>query len=523
MTIRQHAVLVGAVRVLRPHEVDPARVVERPREAHAVDPARERDGRRRRARLRHLRDEAVRERRSLEPGARGAELLVEIGGRIPDGLRADRRRDRPPGRRRRIRRRGQPRARRSRPPALRRDSRRRGPTEKLVACREGNGISKSRGRLPRRASPRRARDRGELESEFDARRLRPPPSPQSVLPARRRESPAGALPPRRASSACPRSRSPTTATCSARSTSTTRRSSTACARSSASRRTSRPADRRDREAQAASESGEGYAYHLTILAATQKGYRNLVRLVSEAYLTGFYHRPRMDKALLREHAEGLIGLSGCLKGEVAGALSRGNYGAAKKAFLEYEEIFGKGNFYVEIMDHGLPQQTAIVPGPAAALDGDRRAGRRDQRQPLPAPRRRLPARGPALHRHGQDARGRAADAVLQRRVLREGPGRDAGAVPPVERRGRDEHRRRRGALRRDVRHGRPAPADVHGAPTADRRPTTSATSRARGSSGGSPRSPRRSARPPRSRRRSTATGSSTRSASSRRWASRRTS
>ena len=122
-----------------------------------------------------------------------------------------------------------------------------------------------------------------------------------------------------------------------------------------------PADRRDREAQAASESGEGYAYHLTILAATQKGYRNLVRLVSEAYLSGFYHRPRMDKALLREHAEGLIGLSGCLKGEVAGALSRGNFGAAKTAFREYEEIFGKGNFYVEIMDHGLPQQTAIVP------------------------------------------------------------------------------------------------------------------------------------------------------------------
>ena len=122
-----------------------------------------------------------------------------------------------------------------------------------------------------------------------------------------------------------------------------------------------PADRRDREAQAASESGEGYAYHLTLLAATQTGYRNLVRLVSEAYLTGFYHRPRMDKALLREHAEGLIGLSGCLKGEVAGALSRGNFEAARRAFLEYQEIFGKGNFFIEIMDHGLPQQTAIVP------------------------------------------------------------------------------------------------------------------------------------------------------------------
>jgi len=122
-----------------------------------------------------------------------------------------------------------------------------------------------------------------------------------------------------------------------------------------------PGDRRDREREAASESGEGYAYHLTILAATQAGYHNLIRLVSEAYLTGFYHRPRMDKALLRQHAQGLIGLSGCLKGEVAGALARGNFEAGKRAFLEYEEIFGKGNFFVELMDHGLPQQTAILP------------------------------------------------------------------------------------------------------------------------------------------------------------------
>jgi DNA polymerase-3 subunit alpha len=122
-----------------------------------------------------------------------------------------------------------------------------------------------------------------------------------------------------------------------------------------------PGDRRDREAQAAVESGEGYAYHLTILAATQTGYRNLVRLVSEAYLTGFYHRPRMDKALLRENAEGLIALSGCLKGEVAGSLSRGNLDAARRAVLEYQDIFGKENFFIELMDHGLPKQTDILP------------------------------------------------------------------------------------------------------------------------------------------------------------------
>ena len=122
-----------------------------------------------------------------------------------------------------------------------------------------------------------------------------------------------------------------------------------------------PGDRRDREMQAATESGEGYAYHLTILAATQAGYRNLIQLVSEAYLTGFYHRPRMDKALLREKAEGLIALSGCLKGEVAGALSRGNFEAARRVVREYQEIFGKENFFVELMDHGLPKQTEILP------------------------------------------------------------------------------------------------------------------------------------------------------------------
>ena len=190
-----------------------------------------------------------------------------------------------------------------------------------------------------------------------------------------------------------------------------------------------PADRRDREAQAASESGEGYAYHLTILAATQTGYKNLVRLVSEAYMTGFYHRPRMDKALLREHAEGPDRpLRAASRARSPGRSPRGNYGAAKKAFLEYEEIFGKGNFYVEIMDHGLPQQTAIVPdllrlstetGAPAVATNDSHYLRRDDA---------FRARGPPLHRHGQDARGRAPDALLQRRVLRQEPRRDESAL-----------------------------------------------------------------------------------------------
>jgi len=122
-----------------------------------------------------------------------------------------------------------------------------------------------------------------------------------------------------------------------------------------------PGDRRDRETRAASESGEGFTYHLTLLARNERGYRNLVKLVSEAYLTGFYHRPRMDKELLRAHADGLIALSGCLKGEVAGALSRGNVAAARKSLDELSDIFGRENVYVEVMDHGLPDQTKIIP------------------------------------------------------------------------------------------------------------------------------------------------------------------
>jgi DNA polymerase-3 subunit alpha len=122
-----------------------------------------------------------------------------------------------------------------------------------------------------------------------------------------------------------------------------------------------PGDRRDRETRADSASGEGFTYHLTLLARNDAGYRNLVHLVSEAYLTGFYHRPRMDKDLLREHSEGLIALSGCLKGEVAGALSRGNFGAARSAIEELQSIFGKDNVYVELMDHGLPDQVRILP------------------------------------------------------------------------------------------------------------------------------------------------------------------
>ncbi|MBI3601565.1 MAG: DNA polymerase III subunit alpha [Candidatus Omnitrophica bacterium] len=99
--------------------------------------------------------------------------------------------------------------------------------------------------------------------------------------------------------------------------------------------------------------------HLTLLAANGDGYANLLKLVSAAYLDGFYYKPRIDKEILAKHAKGLIGISGCLKGEVSGHLLRGNFEAALKAAQDYRQIFEKGNYYIELMDHGLSEQKKV--------------------------------------------------------------------------------------------------------------------------------------------------------------------
>ncbi len=101
--------------------------------------------------------------------------------------------------------------------------------------------------------------------------------------------------------------------------------------------------------------------HLVLLCANQKGYQNLVRLVSAGYLEGFYYKPRMDKDLLAQHSEGLIALSGCLRGEVNEAVLADNMKEAERVTHEYQEIFGKENFYLEIQDQGLEQEKLINP------------------------------------------------------------------------------------------------------------------------------------------------------------------
>jgi len=99
--------------------------------------------------------------------------------------------------------------------------------------------------------------------------------------------------------------------------------------------------------------------HLLVLAQNEEGYRNLVRITSEASLHGFYRKPRVSKQYLAENSKGLIGFSGCLSGELCEELVAGNYEKARSVATQYEDIFGKGNFYLEIQDQGLEQEKKI--------------------------------------------------------------------------------------------------------------------------------------------------------------------
>jgi len=101
------------------------------------------------------------------------------------------------------------------------------------------------------------------------------------------------------------------------------------------------------------------SYHILLLAKDQQGYSNLVRLVSQANVEGFYYKPRIDLELLQQHHQGLICLSACLKGEIPSAILKGDLDAAYKKADMYQSIFGKGNFYLEVMDNGMPEQAKI--------------------------------------------------------------------------------------------------------------------------------------------------------------------
>ena len=117
-----------------------------------------------------------------------------------------------------------------------------------------------------------------------------------------------------------------------------------------------PGSRFDKEAVG---SGDDRYYHLVLLAENNQGYSNLMKIVSKAFVEGFYYKPRVDLELLEKYHEGIIALSACLAGEVARYLARGMYEDAKIAALRYQDIFGKGNFFLEHQDHGIPEQQTV--------------------------------------------------------------------------------------------------------------------------------------------------------------------
>ena len=118
-----------------------------------------------------------------------------------------------------------------------------------------------------------------------------------------------------------------------------------------------PNSRFDREA----SHGDDRYYHLVLLAENNQGYQNLMKIVSKGFVEGYYYKPRVDLDLLEQYHEGIIALSACLAGEVQRYLVRNLYDEAKKAALRYEEIFGKGNFFLELQDHGIPEQKMVNP------------------------------------------------------------------------------------------------------------------------------------------------------------------
>ena len=105
--------------------------------------------------------------------------------------------------------------------------------------------------------------------------------------------------------------------------------------------------------------GEDRYYHLVLLAENNKGYENLMKIVSRGFTEGYYYKPRVDMELLREYHEGIIALSACLAGEVQRYIQKGLVDEAKKTALKYQDCFGKGNYFLELQDHGLPEQKLV--------------------------------------------------------------------------------------------------------------------------------------------------------------------
>ncbi len=199
--------------------------------------------------------------------------------------------------------------------------------------------------------------------------------------------------------------------------------------------------------------------HLVLLCENQQGYRNLLKLVSTAFLEGFYYKPRIDKDLLAQHSEGLIAMSACLRGDINETLLANRYEEAKRLAYGYADMFGKDNFFLEIQDHGLDQDKIVTPQLHRLSQGNAHPAGRHQRLALHAQGRRARARNPAVHPDRQDHERSAAHAFHAAGVLSQDARRDAAHVRRARRRARP-HLGNRPALPGETRKGQGAVPQV---------------------------------------------------------------
>ena len=185
-----------------------------------------------------------------------------------------------------------------------------------------------------------------------------------------------------------------------------------------------------------------------MLAETNEGYHNLIKLVSSGYTEGFYYKPRIDKELLAQHAKGLIGLSSCLKGEVASEIRTGRERKALEAAAQFRDILGAGNLFLEMQYQGIDEQLVVNKGLVPIA--------RDLNMPLVATndvhyltaRRSSAARHPAVHRHRQERQRSRSAALSRRSVLSEDRRGDAEGLRRDPRGAREHAAHRRAVPRR---------------------------------------------------------------------------
>ena len=185
-----------------------------------------------------------------------------------------------------------------------------------------------------------------------------------------------------------------------------------------------PNSRFDREI----TGGDDRYYHLVLLAENNTGYANLSKIVSRGFTEGYYYKPRVDMEVLEEFHEGIIALSACLAGEVPRYIQKGLPEEAKKCALKYQSIFGKDNYFLELQDHGIPEQQTVN---MALLTDVARTGHSvsmHERRALHLCGGRKAPRYPSVYPDRQKAFRRKPDALRGRSVFRQKRRRDEGTV-----------------------------------------------------------------------------------------------